>query len=363
MKKTILGIDMGYDHLKLVLVNGNQVKKAVSVSMPQALLKNGRVVSVEAMAELIRTTMKENGIRCRKAALVLSDEAVFVRNVTMPLMTAEQLVYNLPYEFRDYITDELKDYVFDYAMITTQEELVAQEKEAEDQGASEEESVDEFAVGKEAEENESSSAARTMELFAVAAPVSYIQESREILHKAGLKMVKAAPEISSFRALIHEREEKQNVREEEYCILDLGYHAIRMSMFHGSKHIVSRVLEIGLSVLDETIADIYNVDVHLAHTYLLTNYDDCQNKERCVEAYENISIELMRALNFYSFNNPNSQLSDIWVCGGGVAIAPLQAAIARTLDMNIHHAQELIPGTFIPEESYALIQAIGIALN
>ena len=57
---------------------------------------------------LIRKTMKENKIRCKEAAVVVSSGICFLRNVTMPEMTAEQLVYNLPYEFRDYITDELK---------------------------------------------------------------------------------------------------------------------------------------------------------------------------------------------------------------------------------------------------------------
>ena len=47
----------------------------------------------------------------------------FLRNVTMPEMTAEQLVYNLPYEFRDYITDELKKYVFDYSWGSGEEML------------------------------------------------------------------------------------------------------------------------------------------------------------------------------------------------------------------------------------------------
>lgn len=342
MAKNILGIDIGYDRLKLVLVNGKQIRKSVAVSMPQTLLRNGRVISVEAMAELIRTTMKEHGIRCKNAALVLPDEAVFVRNVTMPLMNEEQLVYNLPYEFRDYITDELKNYIFDYAMISTPEEIKAQK----DQNQEEEEAF-----------------SRSMDLFAVAAPVELMEESKDIIKKARMKLVKAAPSVCSYMALIREREEKGLNPEGEYCILDLGYHSIRMYMFHGDHHIVSRVLEIGLSMLDERIADIYNVDVHLAHTYLLNNYDNCQNREECVNAFDNISIELMRALNFYSFNNPNSQLADIWICGGGAAIAPLKEAISRNLDMNIHNAEELIPGDVIPEEAYTLIQAIGITQN
>ena len=114
----ILGIDIGYDTLKLALVSGRQVKKTAIASMPRRLMRDGRLVSPEAMGELLAQTMKKNGIRCSKAAIVFSDEAVIVRSVTLPLMTEDQLALNLPYEFRDYITGELKDYVFDYGMLT-----------------------------------------------------------------------------------------------------------------------------------------------------------------------------------------------------------------------------------------------------
>ena len=115
MAKSCLGIDIGKDQMKLVLMKGENIVKTASVQMPEGLLKDGRIVSVETTGELIRKTMKENKIRCKEAAVVVSSGICFLRNVTMPEMTAEQLVYNLPYEFRDYITDELKKYVFDYS--------------------------------------------------------------------------------------------------------------------------------------------------------------------------------------------------------------------------------------------------------
>jgi type IV pilus assembly protein PilM len=105
------------------------------------------------------------------------------------------------------------------------------------------------------------------------------------------------------------------------------------------------------------------VDVHLAHTYLLTNYDDCQNSEACRNAYGNIAVELMRALNFYRFSNPDSQLEHIWLCGGGAVIAPLRKAIADTLDMKVHQARELLPGGDQVEAGFELVQAIGVTMD
>jgi hypothetical protein len=69
----------------------------------------------------------------------------------------------------------------------------------------------------------------------------------------------------------------------------------------------------------------------------------------------------MRALNFYRFSNPDSTLSDIWLCDGGAYISSLVAAIESGLDgMTIHSAEELIPGGRLLSDSNALAQAIGI---
>ena len=350
MAKTILGVDIGSDSLKLALVSGEEVKKTVVVPIPNSLVKEYRIVSPETMGELIRNTMRENGMHVRNAAIVLPNELVFVRSVLMPMMTADQLVYNLPFEFRDYITEELKDYVYDYAMISTMEELTEEPKK--------EEPEEGFMPMPDALEPPR----REMELLAVAAPAEIVAESRDMLRKAGLKMVRAAPTVSSYISLIR-RMEQQGQGCGEYCILDLGYQAIRMYMFRGESHMVTRNLEIGLSSLDNVISDAFNVDVHLAHTYLLTNYNQCQESQACMAAYGNISVELMRALNFYRFSNPDSQLEDIWLCGGGAVIAPLRQSIAETLDMRIHQSDELIPGGQTVEGSYSLIQAIGITME
>jgi type IV pilus assembly protein PilM len=268
-------------------------------------------------------------------------------------MTVDQLVYNLPFEFRDYITEELKDYVFDYAMISTPEEILQEEEET-PEGEQNQENA--------GEQDDEENMGTTMELLACAAPRSLVKESRDLLRKAGLRMAKAAPAVSAYTTLIR-RLEKREEGYGEYCILDLGYQAVRMYMFRGDRHIVTRNLEIGLSALDQALADAYNVDVHLAHTYLLNNFDNCQEKPACVGAYGNIAVELMRALNFYRFSNPDSQINDIWLCGGGAVIAPLRQAIADTLDLQIHQAADLVPGGDKLENCYELVQAIGVAMD
>ncbi|MFQ9208200.1 MAG: hypothetical protein ACLR3S_02900 [Clostridium fessum] len=61
--------------------------------------------------------LKEYAIRCRNVVFVIRQEDAYVRRFELPLMTEEQLRLNLPYEFHDYIGNEMDKYVFDYAMI------------------------------------------------------------------------------------------------------------------------------------------------------------------------------------------------------------------------------------------------------
>ena len=150
---------------------------------------------------------------------------------------------------------------------------------------------------------------------------------------------------------------------DEFCILDLGYEATRMYMFKEDRHEATRVIEVGLSSLVRVVAEKCGVEIHLAHTYLINNFEGCLQSDEAREACENIAVELMRALNFYRFSNPNSTLTDMWLCGGGAVVEPLYEAIGGMLDMRLHTASELVPdGDDIPECN-SFVQAIGIAFE
>ena len=380
MAKSILGIDIGYNSLKLALVNGKQIRHTAVVDMPENLLKDGRVVSKETMGELLRDTIKANNIHCTLGAVSLANESVFIRSVTMPVMTVSQLASNLPFEFRDYITDELNNYVYDYAVISSTMDPERFEAEKKKKKRSRKKGSDKKEEAKAAETEPSGDAlpedgtaedgqakgnendmGESMELLAAACQKSLIDDYREILRKAGLKLYKASPTVSCFQSLIRAIPVTEDNANREYCILDLGYQSIRMYMYRGDRHIVTRVLEVGLRSLDEAVAENENIDIHKAHTNFVKNFEGCQRNEYCMTAYGNITVELMRALNFYRFSNPESHLEDIWICGGGAMIRPLQESIEETMDLRIHHARELVPGRSKVEDDYALLQAIGAA--
>ena len=94
--------------------------------------------------------------------------------------------------------------------------------------------------------------------------------------------------------------------------------------------------------VEELLADTFHIDIHLARTWLLANHEDCIHSEVCQDAFSQISVELMRALNFYQFSNPESRLEDIYICGGGASIATMRQSLEENLDVKIHEAGELL---------------------
>lgn len=355
-RKAILGIDAGTDRLKLVLIDGGYVLDAVAVPMPENLIKEGRITSIETLSDLISRNLKENGIKAKNAAYVLPSETVYIKNVKMPMMNAEQLSFNLPFEFNDYITGEIKDYVFDYAVLEDEEEAPAEEAAPEGEAA-------QAGEKEETEQEEKEEKEETLNLMAVGAERVVVEEVTSMLRKAGLKLVRTAPAVCSYISLIRQQREALSEYSDEYGILDLGHESIRMYIYKGDKYEATRVLDSGLSALDDVLSEAYGVDRHIAHTYLLNNFENCHDREECRTIYDNIAVELMRAMNFYRFSNPDNSLTDIWLCGGGASIEPLTTALSEMLDMRLHTASELIPdGDDIPDCN-TFVQAAGIAAD
>ncbi len=330
MTKTCLGIDIGKTQMKLALIKGETVLKCATVQMPEGLYKDGKIVSVESMGELLRDTMKKNNMRCKEAAVILPSQACYLRNTTMPNMTEEQMRYNLPYEFRDFITDELRDYAFDYVEHARTEEGI--------------------------------------NVLGIAASIKTICDLRLAVRKAGLRLKVVSHEVMACEALLFRYLRDHSLPEDnkEYAILDLGSNTSKLMIFTGHCHQVTRSVDMGMEHVEERIADAYNIDIHLAHTWLLTNHEDCVHSEACQEAFSQISIEIMRALNFYRFSNPDSNLTEIMVCGNNEATEAVKVSLRENLDAEIMDAACLLEGMEArggEEISSLYLQAVGVGLN
>lgn len=331
MSKTILGLDIGNCAVKFAVGDGQQMRKMACLPLLEDLVKDDRIVSREAIAQEIRQAMKEQRISSRRVALVLPSERTIVRRIVVPYMTAEQLRINLPYEFHDFIQEDKDLFFYDYAVAGVQTD----------------------------EQNQPMG----LELIGCAVRRETIEVFRDVLHMAGLRLERAVPDCLVYGNLIRNYERSTADHPAEYCIVDMGHRAIRMHMFRSHIYETTRVIDIGGRSIDALIADHFGVDPHVAASYKQTNHENAQTIAACQELYGRVAVELMRAVNFYGFNTPNSDLRDIYFCGGLTNITALMDEISHNVDLEMHSIAELLPPGSSEENAVISAAAAGSLLQ
>lgn len=330
MSHTLLGVDIGASSIKLAQVSGGRAVRLTQAPLPEHLIRENRIVSVEALAQELRQLRKTEHFTARDCALVLPPEAAFVRRITVPYMTVDQLKVNLPYEFHDYLQKDKDLYFYDYA--------VAEVRQDED------------------------GVPRELELLAAAASKETIAQYRGALRKAGLRLVQAVPAVMTYRNLIRSRQSDRTDAPREYCVVDLGHSGIRVHIYRGAVYDTTRAIDFGGAAMDQLIADACSVDPHVAADYKRVNHDNVHGLPVCQDLYSRIAVEIMRAVNFYGFNTPDADLKDLYLSGGLSRVAPLVAEIKSTLELNIHAIDELLPqGSAVGDAPCA--SAVGAALQ
>lgn len=342
MSKTLLGIEIGNFTLKIAECSDGKVQKMALAELPDNYVRDGKVISWEAMAEFLQETIKKEHFTCKRAAIILPENKVYIRRVTMPAMTVAQLKVNLPYEFHDFITEDKDKYFYDYSVL--------------------EMNMDEEGNPKE------------MELLAAAVKKSTIEKYRTMCKRAGLRLAVATPEAVALQYIVHHYKGRlQKLNEDEletpeinpnYALLDLGHGFCRINIFTNGDYDVSRSMDPGLNALTQVIVEKQEVDPHIAEIYKAQNQGDILSCEEAERLYNHIAVEIMRVVNFYSFNQPTSSLDKIYYYGGGAHIKPLLDEIQAVVEPKLVPITELFAenaGDY--ENLMAAPAAIGVTME
>ncbi len=304
MAKKTAGFDIGGRGMHIAVTGRKGIKRIVNVILPEGIVRDGRIISYEAMGDFIRESAKKQKIRVRDAAIVLPSSQCFCRRLSMPIMSHEQLMVNIPYEFRDFITAEKDEYYYDYAVLNTTanaEGLV--------QG---------------------------LDLMAAATLKDTIDDYRAMFRRAGFKLKTVVPLEMAYGNMLR----RANI-EHCHCLIDLGHYAVRLYMYNGAVFETSHTIEYGCNALDSAIAEALHIDPFVAATYREANHDDCQSLPECMQIYQNLALEIQKAIYFFRYNSPDVELEHIHLIGGGANILPLRETLVNTLSIPIADAHEI----------------------
>ncbi len=308
LKGKCVGFDIGSLNLHIAVREGGRWTKAGVEPLPEGLVRDGQILSYEAMTDFLKRMRKRYRLP-RQAAVVLPAAACYCRSFTTAYMTDAQLRFNLPYEFRDYITGDKENYFFDYAVVDTVPG---------DDGAP-----------------------RELELMAAAAARMTVADYLAMFRRAGFTLKAAVPVEMAYINLL--RTARLDADTHPHCLLDLGHDAVRLYMFDGDRFDNLRALDYGCGELDRLIAEHFGVDIHVAASYRMQNYADAAALPECAELYNSIGVEVLKAVNYQRFNSGGRELDHIHCCGGGVLNPALMAALRAALPLPLADMSEFWP--------------------
>ncbi len=296
----ILGISLNHGRIALTTMKAGQVSRTIWEEVPENIAEESKILAKSLFADFLREKLKENDIKCKKAAYIIADEDIFIKNIKLPVMSDEQLRYNIPFEFNDYIHGEMKDYIFDFIK----------------------------------RDSAADSGREQIRLLAYAVPVETIVGLQETLQMAGLKLVKALPETVACEALLGLFNNPEDERSGK-CFLDIGRRNIRMMIFKNGEYSLSHQIDIGEAHAITVIADELGVDMHLAETYLRANHNDCNRMTPVVNAFKDISLEVLKGLNYFEMSDMTTRLGEIIICGTGALTEPLVEILRERIDKKV----------------------------
>ncbi|HPX71056.1 MAG TPA: pilus assembly protein PilM [Bacillota bacterium] len=320
MAKSMVGFDIGVSELKAAIWDGRRVKRIITAPTPENLVKDGIIVSYEAMADFIKESLKRShapGL----CAVILPSNYVFIRRFNMQNMTKAQLEVNLPYEFKDFLTQSKDRYFFDYAVNNVVEE---------EDGT-------------------------YLDLLAACVGKDVISDYRNMFRRAGFKLAVAVPAEAAYLDIIRAQPHIEDVN---FCFADFGCSATRLVIFNGAGYEVSRNMDIGVRTMCEAIAKYYGVDEPMARGYLLENRENCQELPELQSIYNTIAVEIRKAVSFYAFSSGKGAVEDLWCCGGGSHIDAFMRTVEEGTGLRLKPVTQLLPP--VPDNSNPMSAAAAI---
>jgi len=123
-KKGIVGVDIGSSAVKAVELKvggkGGDEFQLLNIgveSLPPEAIVDGAIMDAGAVIDAIQRLFQENKIKTPDVATGVSGNAVIVKKISLPQMSAEELSESIHWEAEQYIPFDIQDVSLDYEVL------------------------------------------------------------------------------------------------------------------------------------------------------------------------------------------------------------------------------------------------------
>jgi type IV pilus assembly protein PilM len=286
--KALVGLDIGSSAVKAVELKavgkGYKVSAFGSETIPPDSIVDGAIIDGGAVADAIRRLFDARNIKNKTVVASLSGNAVIVKKITVPVMTAAELAESIYWEAEQYIPFDIQDVNLDYQIV--------------DNGA---------ASGK-----------GTMEVLLVAAKKEKIADYTGVIAQAGRSA--AVVDVDAF-ALQNAYEINYGIESQAViALLNAGASATNINILNGDQSVFTRDISMGGNAYTEALQRELNLPYELADQLKRgiavegVTFEDARPVLRAVT--ENVMLEIQKTFDFYKGTASSDRIDRIMLSGG-----------------------------------------------
>ena len=299
--KNLVGVDIGTSSVKIVQLKdtrkGPRLVKLGFTPLPRQTIVDGHVLNSQAVVEALNRTFVEAKIKERDVALSISGQAVIIRKITVPIMTAAELDEQIQWEAEQHIPFDIKDVHVDYEVLRRRPE------------------------------------AGQMDLLLVAAKREEVNDYTEIARQAKLRPV--VVDIDAFTVQNLFEFNRGLPPEQTFAIINVGASLASINIISKGVSAFTRDIANGGNYITEQIQKQLGVPFEQAEELKCATVTQGpgalpqQVFPITDSVCDSIAGEIQRSLDFFLATSGEPEMHRIFLTGGSSVLPPLQAAVAR----------------------------------
>ena len=304
----LVGLDIGSSTLKVVglarVRNSLQLKYLACAATPSDLIRDGEIVHIDPLAQVIKNLFKAQGIRQRNVALAISVPGLCVKRIRMPrLATSQEMREMLKWQAFQYVPFDVNQAYLDYQLL---------------------ESAD-----TESEAN----------ILLVAARKKLVDSLVQVAQEAGLR-----PILVDVGVLALENQYDLNYPGDQKTVvlIDIGANTIHLNILKRGSTIFASSHAGGGSWFTAAIQEKFGLTFSQAETVKrgkgISNLNLNQLKKVILDTSKEVSALIAR--NMQAFNNiyPQERISKVILSGGGAMFRGFDRFLGTELKVPIEIA-------------------------
>jgi len=307
-KKAVVGLDIGSSSVKAVELKavgkGYKVVAFAIEPVPPDSIVDGAIIDGAAVADAIRRVFENKAFKTKEVAASLSGNAVIVKKINLPVMTAAELAESIYWEAEQYIPFDIQDVNLDYQILN---------------------------AGTGAEST------GTMDVLLVAAKKEKIADYTGVITQAG--RVPVIVDVDAFAL--------QNAYEVNYgldpdavvVLLNAGASAININILTGDQSLFTRDVSIGGNAYTEAVQKELNLPFDSAEQMKRGQPIDGVSAEEVTAVLhamtENVLLEIQKTFDFFKATASSDRIDRIVLSGGASRVDGFVAALQERFNTSV----------------------------